>query len=102
MKSKSGSSDRVSLPDTPTTEPTTYFFFPEWVIGVFYAGHWDQVKEGTFREGIPTRYGDMVVYEDPFNGELTFVSEPITGYRVKRPTPPEPKASVTPLFPDKK
>ena len=59
------------------------------------------VKVGTFKEGISTDHGPMAFYEDPFEDEGIFVTEEITAYRVKRPPPPpEPKASVTPLFPD--
>lgn len=88
------------LPDTQSTNGTQYFF-PEWVTGVFYAGHWEIVKEGSYNEGLPTDHGEMATYLDPFNeDEIVFVLEPITGYRVKKPQPPpEPQASVTELYP---
>jgi hypothetical protein len=92
---------RALFPDTQSTDTqATQYFFPEWVTGVFYGGHWEQVKLGTYQEGIPTDHGDMVTYVDPFDDEIVFVLEPITGYRVKKPQPPpEPQASVTELYP---
>lgn len=100
MKPSTGSTQRGSSQDNLVIEGQ--FFLPEWVVGVFYGGRWNDVKEGSLREGILSDYGEMVVYEDPFAGELVFVLEPITGYKVKKPTPPEPQATVTNLFPDKK
>ena len=79
--------------DDPSTE--TQFFFPEWVVGIFYGNHWEQVKPGSFKEGIGTDHGEMAVYEDPFNDEIVFVMEEITAYRIKKPPPPpEPQATV--------
>ena len=104
MKHSPGLTNKGSSPDGPATEqppPThTQFFFQEWITSVLYAGQWHMVKEGTFKEGICTDRGEMAVYEDPFDGEILFVMEPITGYRVKKPIPPPPpppQASVTPL-----
>lgn len=103
MKHSNGSKATGSSPASPATSPTpTQYFFPSWVSAVFYAGTWNMVKVGTYKEGVETDHGIAAVYEDPFDGELMFVLEPITGYRVKKPEAieePEPKASVTPLFP---
>lgn len=105
MKPNSGSPGRESSPASRQAEESAQYFFPEWVVGVFYGGHWEPVKIGSFKEGVPTDdHGSLVVYEDPFNGEIVFVMEPITGFRVKKPEPippPEPKATVTSLFPEK-
>ena len=82
--------------DSPSTDVELgNFFLPEWVIGIFFDGHWEQVKEGTFREGIDTDDGPMAVFEDPFGGEVVFVLTDITAYRIKKPEPPpEPQATV--------
>lgn len=58
------------------------------------------VAEGSFKERVDTDHGTMAVYEDPFDGQIMFVKEPITGYRVKKPEAipeEEPKATVTTL-----
>ena len=86
-------------PDNQQTEgqPAQYFF-PEWVTGVFYGGHWHDVKPESFVEDLPTiDHGTMSVYQDPFTQEMVFVVEQITGFKVKKPVPPEPKATVTPI-----
>lgn len=101
MKPSNGSKATESSPASPATDcafsPTQYFF-PSWVSAVFYGSAWNMVKVGTFKEGVETDHGIAAVYEDPFDGELMFVMEPITGYRVKKPEvieEPEPKATVT-------
>lgn len=97
MKPSHGSTNRESSPASPATNT---YFFPSWVSSVFYGGSWHMVKPGTYKENIETDHGVMVVYEDPFDGEIIFVKEIIKGYRVKKPEPiPEedPKASVTTL-----
>lgn len=106
MTHTNGSPSRELSQGSPATDTQVgVYFLPEWVTSIFYGGTWHVVKDGTFREGIATDHGEMSVYEDPFDGEITFVLETITGYRIKKPVdppPPEPKASVTELFPDKK
>lgn len=82
--------------DNPPTE--IQYWFPTWVTGIFYGGQWHDVAQGKFREGVLTDHGDMTAYEDPFSGEKIFITEKITGYRVKEP---EPQASVTELHPKK-
>lgn len=100
MEQNNGLTSKGLSQGSPPTE-TGQYFLPEWITGVFYGGCWHEVREGTFREGIGTDQGDMAVYEDPFDGQILFITEPITGFRVKKPTPPEPKASVTELHPKK-
>lgn len=104
MRPTGGSTPRESSQDSPLTDETqtqTQFFFPEWIVGVFFGGRWHDVKEGSFREGISTDHGEVSFFEDPFSGEAIFILQPITGYRVKKPqpVPSEPEASVTDLFP---
>ena len=58
------------------------FFLPEWIKGVHYAGSWHEVKEGTFKEGVPSAHGLISIYQDPYDDQLCFVKAPITGYRM--------------------
>lgn len=88
MEPPSGSESVASFPVSLSTS-ATQFFFPEWVTAVFYGCDWHVVKPGSFKEGIATDHGEMAVYQDWFDDELVFVTEPITGYKVKKPTLPE-------------
>lgn len=97
MKPQSGSSTEGSSLDSRSTDTSTQFFFDTWVVGVFFGGEWHQVKPGSFNEAVHTDRGEMSVFEDPFNEEIVFVLGEILAYRVKKPPPPEPKASVTPI-----
>jgi hypothetical protein len=101
MKPNIGSSNReLSQGSQPTEFPESVYFPPHWIVGVFYGGSWHDVEEGSFKEGICTDHGPMAVYRDPFNKEAIFLTERITGFRVKKPEdPPEPQASVTELYP---
>jgi hypothetical protein len=103
MKPNDGSTSKESSPgDLQTEFPDSVYFPPQWIVGIFYGGRWHDVEEGSFREGIDTDHGPMAVYRDPFNKDAVFLVEPITGFKVRKPEPPpEPKASVTELYPKK-
>lgn len=100
-----GSRLKESSLDSLTTEgefTDSVYFPPQWIVGVFYGGHWHDVEEGSFKEGLVSDHGQMAVYRDPFNQDAVFITEPITGFKVRKPPPPpEPQASVTELYPKK-
>ena len=73
------------------------YFLPEWVVGVLYMGEWHEVAEGTLKEGVETERGTMTVYADQYSGEIVFLKEEITGYRIK---PREFRPVVIPEYPD--
>ena len=58
------------------------YFLEEWVIGVHYAGHWHDVKEGSFKESVPSAHGLVTIYQDPYDDHLNIIRVPITGYRI--------------------
>lgn len=80
MKQNPGSSDKESSPDSPSTSTTPYFFFSEWVVGVFFGGMWHQVKPGTLK-----KVDVMNVFQDPYDDNLIYVLEKIAAYRVEKP-----------------
>ena len=101
MTQNDGFSGKESSLGRAGTDPTQ-FFFPNQIVGIFYGSRWHEVKEGTFKDGIDTAdHGEMSVYMDPFSEEIIFLTEHISGFKIKKPEPPpEPQATVTPLFPE--
>lgn len=71
-------------------------FLPEWVIEIFYGGHWYPVKKGTYKETLSDQ-GTTVVYQDSFDESIVIITEPITGYKIEKPVLEEPKAQVIPI-----
>ena len=94
---------RGNPPTEEQAQTQTQFFFASWVTAIFYGGRWHDVQPGSFKEGIGTDHGEMAVYKDTFNlDEVVFITEPITGYKVKEPQQevkeePPPPTTVVPF-----
>lgn len=69
---------------SPVSQSIKNHFLEEWVTSIFYGGEWNDVEDGTLKENVKDVRGLMSTYIDKHTKEVVFITEKITGYRIKQ------------------